>query len=338
MNPRELAESVTGYLPESWQWVGGILVFLIIVGLAVKGLSWLIKPISWLVEQSARLKVGQRRRQFSRRRQFVELLQARLERMNREEQWMDREYTELEAEVETEGPRAGDGPLFRLFFSTTGRRRQRSLSKALLESKYRRVVLQGDPGSGKSVALRHAAMIMAESAKSSRRSRIPLYVNLREFRPTGCTVTAADVREYAFNAVLDVSDRRQVSYLDDNFARGLDDGTWFFLFDSFDEIPELLGAVEVDATIHKYENAVAAFLEDAPRCGGVLASREYRGPRDLGWPTFHILSLTDKRRRKFVERAETRPASRQALVTKPAECLGQYPPSGRESTILRFAL
>ncbi len=276
---------------------------LLAIGVAAKGLMWVKDLVTWFADGVARLKLGERRQAVLRRRHFVDSLLDRLKQINKDERWSDRRYSELEAEVEAEGSRSGIGPLVRLLFRSEGRRRERSLSRALRRSSDRLILLQGDPGSGKSVALRHVAAKLNERAKRSRRKhvQIALYVSLKEFRPRGPEVTAADVREYVLSTYSGLDEHRQVRYLRDNFDYGLEHGTWFFLFDSFDEIPEVMAAVEVDETIKRYENALSSFLSDSAPSRAVVASREYRGPRRLPWARFNIVALSERRRKRLIE-------------------------------------
>ena len=55
---------------------------------------------------------------------------------------------------------------------------------------------------------------------------------------------------------------------------------WLFLFDSFDEIPDVLGATQVDEVVQTYTDAIVDFLHGAtsaaasspPASSGVLAA------------------------------------------------------------------
>ncbi|ADB74211.1 NACHT domain-containing protein [Geodermatophilus obscurus] len=311
-------KAIEPYLPASVaDWLLTVVTVLVALGVLFTGLSWLGKPLSYMGKLIAGLQIGKRRHEAARRAIFIDSIIGRIEQIDQNAEWTDRRYTELEAEVEAEGDRKGVGLLPRLLFSTGGRRRERTLGKALRTSKHPQILLQGDPGSGKSVALRHVALDMARRAKKAgHRTRLPLYVSLKDFRPAGEHVGADDVKHYILDAVSDLNDARQTRYLREHFDDGLDSGHWFLLLDGFDEIPELLGAVEVDQTIHKYANAIAAFFNGASRCRGVLASREYRGPTDdLPWPRFYLVSLSESRRRKFIKRANLDPEATRLLRT-----------------------
>jgi transcriptional regulator of acetoin/glycerol metabolism len=99
--------------------------------------------------------------QIVRRQRFANFLQTEIRRIDLLEEWRDYRYTELEAEVEAEGDRTISRILPFLPTETGDIRREKSLSRALRTSRERLVVVEGDPGSGKSVALRHVAEEMA---------------------------------------------------------------------------------------------------------------------------------------------------------------------------------
>ncbi|HLL30987.1 MAG TPA: NACHT domain-containing protein [Allosphingosinicella sp.] len=237
------------------------------------------------------------------RRQFAAYLAEEVHKRNRSENWQDREYAELEAEVEAEGRRRR---FFLFGHRTLGVRRERSLAVALRRSRERLILVEGDPGSGKSVALRHVAIELAERARRSKRldSVLPVYVNLKELkRPSGAPVDAALIRAHILDSLRRVHNRFIDTFLDREFDDGLDRGGWVFLFDSFDEIPDVLSAVDADSSVLEYSEAVSDFLSVANRCRGILASRHYRGPRAVGWSTFRILPLSSRRQQDLIRKA-----------------------------------
>jgi len=229
--------------------------------------------------------------------QFARHLVAELDGLANKEEWEDERYTELEAEVEMEGRRR------RLLGSREQRlRRVRSLSVALGRSSERLILLEGEPGSGKSMALRHTAHAMATLAKERTVGRVvPLYINLKAFRPEG-EITSSELRSFILKALNPQHNSSVDKFLDSEFDNGVRDGSWLFLFDSFDEIPAVLSSIEADSTVEKYASAIQDFLDTMANCRGVLASREYRGPRRLGWPRFKIVRLSETRIRTLVGR------------------------------------
>lgn len=65
-------------------------------------------------------------------------------------------------------------------------------------------------------------------------------------------------------------------FVDDEFYSGLKNGTWFFLFNYFDEIPDILGAEDADKIIREYADAIYDFLHGLNACRGVVASRYFK--------------------------------------------------------------
>ncbi|MGK7894825.1 MAG: NTPase (NACHT family), partial [Xenococcus sp. (in: cyanobacteria)] len=92
-----------------------------------------------------------------------------------------------------------------------------------------------------------------------------------------------------------INDRDIEEFLDNEFDIGLKQKTWLFLFDSFDELPEVLSSVEADEFTRSYAEAIDDFLGGFNKCQGIIASRQFRGPKHLGWPRFRILPLENRR-------------------------------------------
>jgi hypothetical protein len=188
-------------------------------------------------------------------------------------------------------------------------RREKSLSRALKRSNERLVLLQGDPGSGKSVALRNAARALAN--KSIRRpsfdKRIPLYINLKELRRINGVLDSETIRAYVLGQLNQANSRDVDQFLTDEFGRGMEEGTWLFFFDSFDEIPEILTAAESGETIGEYADTLYDFLHGMNTSPGVVASREFKGPPRFGWPRFIVQPLTEPQKRELIRKAELEP-------------------------------
>ena len=264
--------------------------------------AWLFAPpqvfggLRWLAGALRRRRGD--RRLGDRRARFASTVAAQVTAIGEAGRWYDERYTELEAEVEVHG-RGRRGLLWGRVRETI--RRVPSLSAALTASADPIVLLEGEPGSGKSVALRHVALKLARHAAAhpSEDAVIPLYVNLKDFRPAS-PVDAAEVRGFVLASLNRANSTAVARFLDDEFDRGVEDGTWLFLFDSFDEIPAVLGAVEADDVIATYTDALYDFLTSMNACRGVIASREFRGPRRITWPRFRILLLTARQRKDLI--------------------------------------
>ncbi len=254
------------------------------------------------------------RRRAARRRRFADHVESEIRRLNNQEEWRDHRYAELEAEVEAEGRRRTTltwRPKSQL-------RRERSLSRALTQSDERLVLLEGEPGAGKSVALRHVAKRLASSAMRARttQSIVPLYINLKTLdRHPARRIDASLIEEYVLRVLNRTNSRDVEEFLVEEFAAGLRDGTWLFLFDSFDEIPDILSTTgAADEAVRAYAEAIADFLGGMNHCRGVVASRHFRGPGGMAWPRFRILRLSDSYRRNLIKRADLPLALERLLV------------------------
>ena len=260
---------------------------------------------------------AEKKRKRRRRQLFANHIYSEIKRLNTLEAWSDYRFAELEAEVEAEGK----GKMFSFipFVKRTrgGLRRERSLSKALKSSQERLILLEGDPGSGKSVALRYVAQSMVQKAMDATNINtvIPIYINLKELVRTGETpIDRKLIQTFVLNSLNRVNDRDIEEFLEDEFDEGLRNGTWLFLFDSFDELPDVLSSTEADDTIRSYGEAISDFLHGMNQCRGIIASRQFRGPGRLGWPRFRILSLSEKRRLDLIRRANLKPIIEKELI------------------------
>lgn len=297
----DLLERLFGPIPSYVLWAA--------LGIAL--VSGFLKAIPFLVKEIIPIFYSpENARRRNRRRRFAEHIEHELRRLNSMEEWSDYRFTELEAEVEAEGRRRSK--LFPFLIKRDVLRRERSLTKALENSTERLMLLEGAPGSGKSVALRHLALKMVRKAMRSRNltTVIPIYVNLkslkREIDQQG-NPSAVDVqliRDFVIQTLNRANDRDVAAFLDDEFQLGLGSGTWLFLFDSFDEIPDILSSTEADPIIRLYAQALSDFLHGMNQCRGIIASREYRGPRYLTWPKFRIMPLSSGQQEGLIKRAE----------------------------------
>ncbi len=233
-------------------------------------------------------------------RDIAENIHDTLVVLNIAERWNDRHFTELEAEIE-----ASETPFSRFTIVRAFRRRrirrERSLSSALARSRARLAFLQGAPGSGKTVALKHLALELSERAASDpyRSAPIPLYISLRTLEPQGRAVDVELIEKFVRKRI-----KRLVSgdarLLRNELARGNAEGRWIYLFDSFDEIPDILRATDASSTIQAYSRAIMGFLASTPPCRGVIASRQFRAPRGGNWPIFTIQPLNEARKRTLI--------------------------------------
>ena len=110
------------------------------------------------------------------------------------------------------------------------------------------------------------------------------------------------------------NDRDIEQFLDKEFQIGLQEGTYLFLFVSFDELPDILNSTELDDKVNEYGRAVDDFLHGMSKCHGVVASRFYRGPNRLNWARFRILPLSEKRQMQLINKTQLNSSTQRELV------------------------
>jgi hypothetical protein len=257
------------------------------------------------------------KRRIQRRQQFADYIESEIRRLNQREDWSDFRFAELEAEVEAEGTHRVSSILPFIKRTSKGLRREKSLSKALRQSQEKIIIVEGEPGSGKSIALRHVAYILSQNAIKSKsvNSLIPVYVNLKELqREHEQVIDKQFIEGFVLKVLKRIKDRDVDKFIDDEFQTGMTNGSWFFLFDSFDEIPEILSSADADSKIREYSEAIYDFLHGLNACRGVLASRYFKGPNQVGWPRFSVLSLSAARQKELIQRSGLKPDSEKLLL------------------------
>jgi len=253
-------------------------------------------PLSKTPEQKAALR---------NKHQFCKVLVSDLGTIAKAENWNDQWFTDLEAEVEFEGRYYANSIDKLLNRITTGLVRLPSLMKAIEGSAEQFLMVVGSPGSGKSIALRHLAVALSERAAKSRdfSEPIPLYINLKELPPAPPGgPTANFIREFVLDNIRR-GDSDTADYVRQHWQEFRSKGIWVFLFDSFDEIPAVLHAPSGSQTIESHATAIRQFLQGMSNCRGVLASREFKGPKGLTWHKLKLASLTLKKQRELVRNA-----------------------------------
>jgi hypothetical protein len=207
---------------------------------------------------------------------FRSALAQHLETSDRQANWSPDYYTELEAEVEIV---ATPG--------SSARKRITDLQSALRsDRKTRAFLVLGDPGGGKSVALRKLARDML--AEIGTTGRIPLYINLREWLPAGgrratawteqSPPTMEELEQFVLGNLKARGDVFTEDFLTTYFRDLWQHGRLFFIFDSFDEIPELLDVNEDSWLLNCLSDLLSRFISSNANARGVLASRMFRRP------------------------------------------------------------
>lgn len=297
--------------PGMWRWIllvcFMLVVTIIMLTLCIKAAGSLIEILAKLTElyKASGLPVwldNENKKKVRRRKQFCDVLNSDLAHLAKAENWNDQYFTDLEAEVETEGgyyPSALDRFRRKKSF---GLRKERSLIRAIKSSTERAMQLVGEPGSGKSVALRHLAKQLAERGRTSneKNATVPLYINLREMDITDTgKVNADSVREFVLDNIRR-GDADTAAYVKENWDDYCDRGLWLFLFDSFDEIPAVMHSAAGSNIIRHYSQAIRHFLEGMGECKGILASREFKGPEALPWKKLRILPLSVEKQDELI--------------------------------------
>ncbi|MEB5888639.1 NACHT domain-containing protein [Enterobacter roggenkampii] len=297
--------------PDLWHWI--LLIFLIFTTLSIvlillkKVTGDVIEILAKLTElyKASGLPVwlnNDNKKKVRRRKQFCKVLNSDLAHLAKAENWNDQHFTDLEAEVETEGGYYASAIDRLRRKKSYGLRKERSLIRAIKSSTERAMQLVGEPGSGKSVALRHLAMQLAVRGQTSneKNATVPLYINLREMDITDLEKINADsVREFVLDNIRR-GDADTAAYVKENWDDYCNRGQWLFLFDSFDEIPAVMHSAAGSNIIRHYSQAIRHFLQGMGECKGILASREFKGPEALPWKKLRILPLSVEKQDELI--------------------------------------
>jgi hypothetical protein len=304
--------NITRFLPP---WIVLLVTIMVTGGWFATQIKPLAPLVRWLARVLKRLlgrADAEGRSRIRRRRKLARSIEARLLSLAEDTRWDDQHYAELEAEIEIEG-RELLLPWWRRSPSRmVALRRVRSLTRAIERSTEPIIVLEGEPGSGKSVALRHLALRLATRAQrgTDPAAVIPFYLDLKVFQTDGPVLTPDEIHEFVLNSMN--GDREIAGILAEDFDPGLRDGSWLLLFDSFDEIPSILSATESDAVVRDHAEAIIKFLR-ARECRAVIASREFRGPPSFRLPRFRVVPLTGRRQRVLIRRSKLDRADQQTV-------------------------
>jgi formylglycine-generating enzyme required for sulfatase activity len=178
-----------------------------------------------------------------------------------------------------------------------------------------RMVLLGDPGSGKSTFMRHLAWALAQRGLDQLSSQtalagwnvahrlLPVLLPLRTLAGRLAGAASHDSAEqYVFDALLDDIGKLGIRRLDDALTEALVRGKALLLFDGLDEVP--LDGTPGVASRHDTLLAVRAFCRLYPRNRAVITCRTRAFDdtlRDaLGWPVATLAPFTLGQIRHFV--------------------------------------
>ena len=230
---------------------------------------------------------------LNKRNKFVLQQRAEILRLNKRANWHRDYYIPLRAEIEVDpgydldSHRLGALSFFRRLARSISHtllgessKIEKDLLQAVLKQKSDAFLLIGDPGSGKTVSLRELFIDMADRcAKSNSESEVvPLYLDLKRLHVPTSGLSANSIHVWILHELRTGQDSTTHAFVDDNFERMLDRGLFFFLFDSFDEIPDIMDA-QTEEVVQTYAEALERFIHATHGCRGLVASRPYRTPK-----------------------------------------------------------
>ncbi|MGM4916072.1 NACHT domain-containing protein [Tardiphaga sp. 813_E8_N1_3] len=198
-------------------------------------------------------------------------LRDKLDHLDFATRWNESNYVSLEAEVQ-------------ILEGRNSRRKVVDLLRALrINPKTRLFIVLGEPGTGKSVALRKLTRdLLIESAEAD---RIPLYINLKEWKTSvewSATnkPTVQQFHDFVYNNLVQNLDFVSQAFLTpDNYRALLEGGYFFFVLDSFDEIPAVLDHDENSWIISDLSNCIATYVLSGENSRGIISSRLFRQPK-----------------------------------------------------------
>ena len=140
----------------------------------------------------------------------------------------------------------------------------------------------GDSGSGKSFALRKLCLELLKTARISK--RIPAYIDLGKWSGNWTAIKPPqmeDLHDFVKKTMMDeMRSIGQAIDLSKVFDEMLEKGRWFIVFDSFDEIPCLMGSGNNLQLRRKISELIHDYLTNEKLKGGIVASRYSKEPSD----------------------------------------------------------
>ncbi|ENX3946309.1 NACHT domain-containing NTPase [Photobacterium damselae] len=200
---------------------------------------------------------------------FCNVLKNNINKIDIETNWSSEFFTPLNAEVEI----------------ITGNKKERKVTdllKAIRSNKKSQVFLiLGDPGSGKSVALRKLCSEMINEVQKT--GRIPIYINLKDWTTESQwseenPPQQKDLLFFIKNSLKSELDVFGCEFIDKYFDDMFKNGRLFIILDSFDEIPALLDESEKSWLVDHLSDLIYKTLAGTHTSRGILSSRIFRKP------------------------------------------------------------
>jgi len=203
-----------------------------------------------------------------KRRSFCKVLRTHLVDLNQRLNWSDAHFVPLDAEVETH------------LGARTTKRHSNLLLAIRSDRTSQAFLVLGDPGSGKSVALRKLAVELLDEVEQT--GRVPIYINFKEWTKSrewtkDNPPLSEDLYSFIYDYLVSHLDLFAREFLHVYYRRMFEHGRFFLLLDSFDEIPAVIDAEESSWIIERLSGIISATLSGDTR--GVVASRQFRRPR-----------------------------------------------------------
>ncbi len=237
---------------------------------------------------------------------FCSTLAKRIERINIELNWNDSLYIPIATEVEmTKGKsikryddmlkcikrnRIKSSPFIvkiirNIRLTVVGKSRILNMFFNKIISKYENkevYLVLGDPGAGKSVSLRKLCTDLLKEAHVTGKTAV--YINLKTWTSNGKEwsddnlPSEKDLISFIKAELYKDGDLFTDDFLNNYFEKMLNDGRWYFIFDSFDEMPCFMGSGKNNVLIDHVSLLLNQFLSGPNQSGGIIASRMYHRP------------------------------------------------------------
>lgn len=165
------------------------------------------------------------------------------------------------------------------------------------------IVVKGDPGSGKSVMLRSLARQLL--SKIGYGGKVPLLLNMRDWSLPDDASQAEMVLSLGAWAKAEFGRQtgsRAPAISNDEFDQLYAEGSFIFLFDSFDENASVSNEPHHGTFIGRLSHALVDYVRASGGCVGLVFSREYKSP-SAGWishRTYDVRPFSDKEVRKYI--------------------------------------